>query len=122
MPLIPLATVKKHLRVDHDDDDEIIAVYQLAAENIVTEYVDRPLYEPGSTPPLPDESGYDATALIVPPSAVAAILLLIGDMYEIREPDAKLAGDAVLPRSVRALLAPWRIWRNVDCANVTAQT
>lgn len=108
MPLLDTALVKKHLRVDWADDDEVIAVYQAAAEDIVLEYIDRPIYDAGDSP-IPT----DAYAIELQPSITAAILLLIGEMYDNREPDRRYFG-AMLPRAVRSLLAPWRVWRTVS--------
>ena len=116
MALVDFELVKKHLRVLHDDDDTEIAAYQAAAENIAVEYLDRPVY--ASVEEIP--SGADAYAMVITPAITAAILLLIGDFYENREADPKLDGDAVLPRPVRALLAPWRVWRT--CTEETNET
>lgn len=104
MPLLDIELVKKHLRVDWTDDDEAIAAYQAAAEGIVVEYIDRPVYVAGDSP-VPD----DAFAIELKPAITAAILLLVGDMYDNRE--AGNEQGALLPRSVRALLAPYRVWR-----------
>lgn len=106
MPLVDFGLVKKHLRVFHDDDDDTIAAYQAAAENIVGEYLDREVVAAGETPTVED-------GIAVTPAITAAILLLVGDMYEVREPDQKQEG-AMLPRAVRALLAPYRVWRTYD--------
>lgn len=107
MALVSLERVKDHLRVFHTDEDTQIELYRDAAEAIISEYLDREIAEAGQTPEA--DNGIEVTAAIV-----AAILLLVGDMYEVREPDAKLQGDAVLPRSVRALLAPYRVWRTLE--------
>lgn len=110
MPLLDPVLVKKHLRVFHNDEDAEIAAYQEAAEAIVVAHLDRPVY----SDEVPDENDeeYDASAIVLNAAITAAILLMVGDLYEIREPDPKLnQGDAVLPKSVRMLLAPWRVWR-----------
>lgn len=109
MPLLDTGLVKKHLRVDSTDEDAVIAVYQAAAEATVREYIDREVYLSGDSPVPTDEF-----AIELEPPITAAILLLIGDFYANREPDYKLGGDAVLPRAVRALLAPYRVWRTVS--------
>jgi hypothetical protein len=67
------------------------------------------VYVAGDSPVSTDEY-----AIEIEPPITAAILLLIGDLYANREPDYKLVGDAVLPRAVRALLAPYRVWRVVS--------
>jgi len=105
MALIDLTLLKKHLRIFHDDEDDELAVYQTAAETIVVEYVDREIVATGATPTLPD--GIELT-----PPITAAILLVAADLYENREPDMNAEGNAVLPRHVRALLAPYRVWRS----------
>lgn len=109
MPLVSLEVVKRHLRVLHDDDDAQIELYAAAAESIVVEYVDRSVLAVGVT--LPTD---DALAMNITPAISAAILLLVGDLYENREADPDATGNAVLPKAVRALLAPWRVWRTLD--------
>ena len=106
MPIVDLETVKKHIRVFHSDEDAEIEIYRDAAESIITEYLDREVVAIGETPTAAD-------GIAASPAIVSAILLVAGDLYEVREPDPKAAGDAVLPRAVRMLLAPWRIWRTV---------
>lgn len=114
MALVSLTLTKKHLRVLHDDDNEVIEAYLAAAENIVQEYVDRAIYgsvddSPAGAPPSDD----DGTAIEVQPAITAAILLLVGDMYERRESNVWETDMATLPRPVRALLAPYRVWRTI---------
>lgn len=105
MALVSLDRVKDHLRVFHSDDDAQIELYASAAETIVLEYLDRQVVVEDVEP---EGDGIKVTAAIV-----AAILLMVGDLYEVREPDQKDAGDAVLPKAVRALLAPYRVWRTL---------
>lgn len=106
MPLLDLDLVKRHLRIFHDDEDTEIGIYRDAAETIAVEYLDREVVTAGETPVADD--GIEIT-----PAITAAILLLTGDMYEMREPDQKQEG-AILPRAVRALLAPYRVWRVME--------
>ncbi len=113
MALIDLDTLKAHLRVLHSDEDAEIELYGDAAEGIVVEYLDRIVVAADATLPAEGEEGYDPNAITVTKPIVAAILLVAGDLYEVREPDPKLTGDAVLPRAVRALLAPYRVWRSL---------
>jgi len=117
MPLLDLALVKGHLRVLGDDEDAQIALYQAAAESAVVEYLDRVVQ---AAEPLPPD---DDKAMVVTPDIQRAILLLVGEFYDTREPDPKDTGDAILPRGVRSLLAPYRVWRRFDedetCASRT---
>jgi hypothetical protein len=116
MPLLDLDLVKSHLRVDDSDSDTLIASYQAAAESIIAQYLDRDIYAAGDSP-----STSTQYAIELQPPMVAAILLLIGDMYAQRETEDSdfqrrpVAGfPAVLPRQCRALLAPYRVWRTVS--------
>lgn len=116
MPLLDLELVKAHLRVDDSDSDVLIAAYQAAAESSVAQYLDRDIYASGDSPVPTDEF-----AIELQPAMIAAILLLIGDMYADRETEdsdfqrrATPGQDAVFPRQVRALLAPYRVWRTVS--------
>lgn len=79
--LITVAEIKTHLRIDYDVDSnddpiaepiidaELTAFYD-AAVDYVTQYIDRE---------IPLDNGK------LPPSLRAAILLVIGDLYENRE-------------------------------------
>lgn len=107
MSLVDIALVKRHLRVDFEDDDTEIEAYQAAAESIIEEYLDRAVYGDGGSAPSDD----DGTAIAVNAAITAAILLVTSDLYEKRESDTWEADGAVLPKTVRALLAPYRVWR-----------
>jgi hypothetical protein len=108
MPLVDLPTAKRHLRVLHNDEDAEIELYTSVAEDVVVHYLDRAVLPEGGALPEGDD-----TAIHVKPSIVAAILLMLGDLYENREADREQKGDAIMPPAVRALLAPWRFWRMV---------
>ncbi len=105
MALIDLTVFKRHLRVFHDDEDDKLTLYLVAAENVVTEYLDREVVAAGQTPSLAD-------GIVINAAISAAILLVGADLYENREPDMSASGDAVLPRHVRALLSAYRVWRD----------
>ncbi len=113
MTLIDLDTLKAHLRVLHDDEDAEIELYGAAAEAIVIEHLDRVVVAADATLPAEGEEGYDPDAIKVTKPIIAAILLVAGDLYEVREADPRLTGDSVLPRAVRALIAPYRVWRSL---------
>lgn len=114
MALVSLTLAKKHLRVFHDDDDAEIEAYLAAAEDVVTKYIDRAVYAPADdSPPGAPPSDDDGTAIEISPAITAAVLLLLGDLYETREADSQDTSSAMLPRAVRALLAPYRVWRTI---------
>lgn len=95
-PLFSIIEAKKHLRVDHADDDSLIEIYADAAVSAALGYVTRPQ--------VPDD-----------PRAVAAFkgaaLLMMGDLYVTRETerDAGPAAAIVVPTSAQFLLNPWRL-------------
>ena len=82
-----LAETKLHLRVDHGDEDSYITGLIDAAETSVLNYLD--------VPELPDTG-----------PVMAAVLLLVGALYENREAvtDRPLADNPLYVR----LLAPYR--------------
>lgn len=87
MPLT-LTQVKDHLRVDQNQDDPMISVYWLAAEQYVAKYLGEDMPDP------------------VPKPIQAAILLLTGDLYANRERQ----GDLVFYKNhtYQLLLNPYR--------------
>lgn len=115
MPLVDIDLVKKHLRVDFDDDDMEIAAYQAAAENIVAETLDRSVFVSPEVAPTDD----DGTAIELPAAVTAAILLMTGHLYKNRESVGE--AQVELPMTIKYLLAPYRIWRTFDeCADVVS--
>lgn len=114
VPLVSLELVRQHLRVDDNDEDALISAYQAAAEATVARYLDRPIYADDGDMPSVGDDGYDQYQMRIQPPIVAAVLLLVDDLFNERAPDPTLTGDALLPRAVRALLAPYRVWRQ-DC-------
>ena len=113
-----LVTVKQHLRVTSALEDTLIELYMDAAEDWIKNYVDGPV---PLVPPEPadwDENALDQNGFPVGPyptdligtvykSVQAAHLLLVADLYEVRE--AKIVGDTLTdnPAVVR-LLFPFR--------------
>jgi len=66
--LVTLAEAKDHLRVTDDDSDTDIASKALMATDIVIDYIERPLH------------GWLADT--APPLIKAAILLVLGSLYD----------------------------------------
>lgn len=92
---INVEDLKKHLNVDHSEDDEYIGELSEVAEDAVAEYVNRPLAD------FVDEEGK------LKASVRHAIRLLVGTWYANRESVA-FASPAVMPDGVYALLLPLR--------------
>jgi uncharacterized phage protein (predicted DNA packaging) len=95
-PLFSREEAKRHMRVDHNDDDTLIDIYSDAAVSAAMGYVTRAQ--------VPDD-----------PHAVAAFraaaLLMLGDLYDNRETERDVAGASApaVPASSRFLLNPWRL-------------
>lgn len=88
MTTVTLGEAKLHLRVDQDFEDDYITSLILAAETHVSMYLGDDLPDP------------------MPASIKAAVLLLVGDLYENRERQ----GDRTLTEGTAytLLLAPYR--------------
>ncbi len=91
MPTIEQA--KLHLRVDHDDEDDLIERMIEVATQSVADYLDM--------------AREDFDLLAMPAPVEAAILLRVGDLYENREAQSpQLLYDN---RTFIRLLAPYRV-------------
>lgn len=96
MPIVSLEQAKKHLRVDFDDDDDLIALYIAAAEAGVLQYC-----RIAAVP-----AGAEAVFL-------AATLLVVGDLYAFRETGQVGAASSpvALTPNVLWLIGPYRMLR-----------
>jgi uncharacterized phage protein (predicted DNA packaging) len=96
--LLPIALMRKHLRVDHEDDDDLIELYAESALAWALWYCDNP-----------------ALKLVTdfPASFKSALLLLLGESYANREAVAVGTTAAELHPAVDSLLWASRNWRGV---------
>lgn len=85
-----LADVKGHLKVEHTDDDALITLFINAAEKHVNDFCDT-----GETP-----------FVTFPSPVAAAVLLIVGDLYENRE--AQTQRELYRNKTVDFLLQPYR--------------
>ena len=96
--IVSTVDLKKHLNVDHNEDDAYIAELEAVAEASIQTYLQRPLYEYTERCP-------ESNTLVTCPSIRHAIRLLVGMWYANREPVA-FASATELPFTVNALLIP----------------
>ena len=106
--LVTLATAKQHLRLDGSDEDAMVALYLSAAEDQAAQFLGRNVY-----PDAPSAAiallGGDLTALPLNASVEAAILLITGSLYAMREDAVIGASVQSLPMGAHALLFPYRV-------------
>lgn len=88
---VTLEKFKKHIRVDYDDEDEIIQAYLDASKSWALHYVRR------ETVPVGAEFEFDA-----------AIMLHAASMYENRESDITGTIHTEIP-TARRLIDPFRL-------------
>lgn len=91
---ITVEDLKKHLNVDHSEDDDYIGELSEVAEDAVAEYLNRPISD-------------FVTDGKLKASVRHAIRLLVGTWYASRE-SVVFASPSVLPDGVYALLMPLR--------------
>ena len=101
--MIDRELVKKHLRVFATDEDQLIDLYIAAAVDTAEQYLNRKLYAQSETVPEDDEDG-----LVLPPAVEAAILLIVGQLYEFRENVISGTIVAQLPNGAESLMWPYR--------------
>ena len=103
--IVTLDQATQHLRVDEFDEDELIQMYIDAAENYVSQYLNRPV---PWTITEQDEQGDDVEVEVPVPGAVkAAALLVVGDLYQTREASTERAVSE--NPAVKNLLNPYRV-------------
>lgn len=100
-----MVLIKKHLRVDHDDEDDLIAGYVAASVNFVEFYCDGSLVTE-TTPPGDDKE--PPREVLFTSGIWQAMLLLIGQYYANRE--ASAPSQTEIPFGVEALLFRHRKW------------
>lgn len=104
--MLELDIIKQHVRLEPDfiDDDELLDTFSNAAVEAVESKTGRTLYATAAA--IPD--GGDEHALVLNDGITAAMLLLIGHLYENREAVTVGEAAAELPLGVDALLIPYR--------------
>lgn len=99
LELLPMGTIRQHLRVDHESEDDLIELYAESALAWSLWYCDNP----------------DLVAVeSFPASFKAALLLLIGHSYANREAVVTGAIATELPQAVESLLWSSRNFRGPE--------
>ena len=102
MKYLNLDIIKKHLNIDDyfkDDDDYLISLGE-TAEQMVDEHINNCL----------DDIVYDNNG-VLPGPLRHAMLLLVGNLYKNREPDA-FTTVTEIPHSYEYLLYPYKSYKN----------
>lgn len=100
--MITLELVKLHLRVDGEDEDDLIRLYYEAAVSDCAAYLNRPLHKDATEAEAAVKAGKKGGVILNAPIR-NAILLTVGYLYSTRED-----GAGGLPRAARRLLEPFR--------------
>lgn len=98
--MVTLEQVKHQCRIEHDDEDVLLAGYIAAARDHVQMYLDRNIYEVA----IPDD---DPDGVIDNPSIDQATLLMIGHWYAHREAVSESSMNE-MPMGTYCLLQPYR--------------
>lgn len=117
MSLIDIDTAKMHLRVDGDEENDLIALYLAAAEASAVEFLNRDVYATREELILAlDELGLMeepppdwADPILVNAPIRAAVLLILGHLYSNRENSLVGVSAQELPMGAHSLLWPYRV-------------
>ncbi|MFT4172819.1 MAG: head-tail connector protein [Rhodocyclaceae bacterium] len=114
MALVALALAKKHLRVDEEDDEDLITLYLAAAEAAAQAFLNRAVFpDAEAMQQAIDANTAGDQPMVVSPDVQAAILLTLGALYGNREDVVIGLTVAELPRGATALLQPYRVGMGV---------
>ena len=100
--LLDLATVKMHLRGTEPEEDALIGVYALAAEEFAMQFLGRAIYANTLA------QGADTAGIVINPAIQAALLLIVGHLYANREDVLAGVSVAQLPNGSQYLMQPYR--------------
>lgn len=98
--MLSIDVVKTHLRVDFDDEDELILLYINASVDYAESFLDRKLIKSENERKNTDD-------LVINESIKAALLLTIGTLYANREQEIT-GSTSELKFGAKALLQPYR--------------
>ena len=107
MSLLDIGTAKLHLRVDGDDEDDLIALYLTASELSAVEFLNRNVYATEADLEAAAEPN-EALPMVVNAAIKSAILLILGHLYANRE-EVVPGSVTKVPFGAHALLQPYRV-------------
>ncbi|WP_454056038.1 head-tail connector protein [Cupriavidus sp. Marseille-Q8015] len=110
MPILDLTLVKSHLRVTWASEDQLIGVYQAAAEGAAASFLNRKVFKDEDellAAVAADTAGDDP--IIANAEIQAAVLLTVGHLYANRENSVVGLSAVELPHGAREFLQPYRV-------------
>lgn len=100
--LLTLDLIKQHCRIDSDDEDELLELYESAAQQHIENQLDRKLF----ASEVPDDV---ANGLVITPAIKQAMLMTIGHWYEHRESVVIGMISKEIQEGTWRLIQPYRI-------------
>lgn len=114
MPLVSLSLARKHLHVDDPEDDEMVLFYLAAAEDAAFDFMGRKAYADDAALAAAVAAGTAGERpMVAKPTILAAVLLMLGHLWENREDSVIGVSAMELPKGSRTLLNPSRIGMGV---------
>lgn len=104
---IDLALAKQHMRVTHDAEDALIALYLRAAQESAQQYLNRTVYMDAGEMADGIAAG-DLTGMVMNSSIESAVYLIAAHLHANREDVVTGVSVTQLPSGSHALLWPFR--------------
>lgn len=115
--IVSLSELKRHLRVDGNEDDDLIVSYAEAVEDQLSNWLGRPVYKSVVDLPGLADPAYISTQIIAPRAFHVCVMTLVARHYDDRSGQGGGSDDAAPPASVRALLAGHRVFADIPDAS-----
>lgn len=110
MPILDLTLVKSHLRVTWASEDQLIGLYQAAAEGAAASFLNRKVFkDEDELQAAVDADAAGDEPIIANAEIQAAVLLTVGHLYANRENSVVGLSAVELPHGAREFLQPYRV-------------